>query len=496
MALSIASRARQAGMSLSPSQILTTPTIAELATAAAETTDVEPSPAAASTSVPLTAFMQRFLRRPPPNNPQYWNISGIVKSRRKLAAGLLEKAFVTMMRRYDAFRLNVFRSEAGWHAKIDDVEDVKARFDVIDLEDQPAHVEAMGAMLTHLHASIRLSNGPIARMVLFELGDAEPQRLFFVVHHFAIEGISWAIFWREFEEIYKMLEREQEPVAGDDRIVSFKRWADDLANFITSEEAVQAAHAWLEKPWPQVTPLATDGPAPTPTMNTNSSAEVHCERLSRDLTKRLSSWAIHGFSTEVILIAALARALSRFQGGRHVFLQRLIHGRNVGYGRLDMTESIGCFVCYASTLIELSDDMSTHSTLDSIKTQIEAQSVAGVSAELIRFMNPDTEQAAALEQLPSAHALFNYRGKIDDLFAQSHLFERSDDDKGSDHDPDGLRDHALSVLAEIIDEQLIVKFVYSSNLHDPETIAAVASDFTTFVTDALAEEITGIDTDA
>ena len=50
------------------------------------------------------------------------------------------------------------------------------------------------------------------------------------------------------------------------------------------------------------------------------------------------------------------------------------------------------------------------------------------------------------------------------------------DDRGRDTDPEGVRDHLLSVMAEIIDDETIeLVFVYSQATHDRPEIEELAT---------------------
>ena len=79
---------------------------------------------------------------------------------------------------------------------------------MVDLSDVPTtkQAAAMAKVADNCQRELNLTNGPIACIVLFELGKGQPQELFFVVHHFAMDVVSWRTFWLEFESVYEQLE--------------------------------------------------------------------------------------------------------------------------------------------------------------------------------------------------------------------------------------------------------------------------------------------------
>ena len=70
--------------------------------------------------------------------------------------------------------------------------------------DLSAAIEAEAA---RLQASLNLELGPIMRVGYFDLGSDRPARLMIVVHHLAMDGLSWRILLEDLQTVYGQLQQ-------------------------------------------------------------------------------------------------------------------------------------------------------------------------------------------------------------------------------------------------------------------------------------------------
>src|SRR5207253_585966 len=68
-------------------------------------------------------------------------------------------------------------------------------FRVVDLGALPeaSRREALEKAAAEAQASLDLRSGPLVRVVLFQLGAETANRLLIVIHHLAVDGVSWRI---------------------------------------------------------------------------------------------------------------------------------------------------------------------------------------------------------------------------------------------------------------------------------------------------------------
>ena len=123
-----------------------------------------------------------------------------------------------------------------------------------------------------------------------------------------------------------------------------------------------------------------------------------------------------------------------------------------------------------------------------VRKQLQNVPNKGYGYDLLRCLSGDREISDKLNSLPRSEVLFNYRGRLTDIFTDSALFKlapelsgSADDPRGisitATHDPRGIRYYPISISADILGGRLIVKFVYSENLHHPSTISKLRDAF-------------------
>ena len=75
--------------------------------------------------------------------------------------------------------------------------------------------------------SLKLSEGPLARVVYFACGSERAGRLLLVIHHLAVDGVSWRILLEDMQRGYEQL-RAGESVRWPPKSSSFKQWAEGM----------------------------------------------------------------------------------------------------------------------------------------------------------------------------------------------------------------------------------------------------------------------------
>src|SRR5262249_51378878 len=135
---------------------------------------------------------------------QHWNQAMMLEVNEPLAAGVMKAAVTKVVEQHDAFWLRFRQVEQGWESWSEgghERENAGALDEQVDLS--AVAKEAQGAAIekdaAQRQASLNLEHGPIARFVEYELGEGRENRLFIVVHHLAMDGVSWRILLEDLE---------------------------------------------------------------------------------------------------------------------------------------------------------------------------------------------------------------------------------------------------------------------------------------------------------
>ena len=160
-----------------------------------------------------------------------------------MSDALLRRAFAALLQHHDALRLRFWREGQGWRQEMAGW-DGQVPFERVDLSQLPKgeQGEALRETAERLQRSLNLQDGPIMRAVLFEMGGGE-QRLLWVIHHLAVDGVSWRILLEDLRSLYEQLEQQREPRLAP-KSGSFKSWAQQLQEYAGSEALTAQSDYW------------------------------------------------------------------------------------------------------------------------------------------------------------------------------------------------------------------------------------------------------------
>lgn len=494
MAMYICMLAGEKNIRISPLDFKIKPSIATLLEEASDASPVCPSnvpdinPTGAIAGFP--PFILHFLTQRGEQPRDRWNVSRMLVAAERLSAKSLENALRLLGERHDALRLMIFREEEIWKGVVIESHEKSLAFNTVMLEglSRDERARTIRETAASCQTNINLCNGPIAHMILFDSGIDEPQELYFVVHHLMMDVISWKNFWFEFEHAYNAIETgvgSSMPTPA----ISFRSWTHTFAQIANSEATIGNVEELLQHDWSATSEIPRDFNNDW-TTNTNSSVAVESFTLSGSETQALIRIGSYGLDLESVLIGALARALSNWQGNRLVYFDRLVHGRNVALPGWDLSRTIGCLVSYAPTLISVNASLAPDILISEISTQMETMDELGTSIELFRYYGINEDILVRTRNLPVARVMLNYRGNIDAVFEKSSLFRNAYHFANLDHDPHGLRRYPIAVSVDMIAGKLTIKWVFSTRLHQKDTIERLSGEFSQFLVAIINRKLT------
>ncbi len=254
LSIQIISKANQAGLQLTAKQIFQHQTIAELATVGSTTGTRKAEQGLVTGSLPLTPIQHWFFAKNLPE-AHHWNQAFLLLVPPTLNPTLLQQALKQLLVHHDALRLRFTKSEEGWQ-QFNALVDEAVPFSLVDLSALPEteQASAIEAKFAQLQASLNLSSGPLVRVALFNLGNRKPSRLLLVIHHLAVDGVSWRILLEDLQTAYQQLESGcsiQLPA----KTSSFKHWAFKLTEYARSSVAKKEITYWQSLSRTQITRL-------------------------------------------------------------------------------------------------------------------------------------------------------------------------------------------------------------------------------------------------
>lgn len=472
----ILAKVNQAGFNLTVSQFFKHQTIAELAPLASSTQINPVAQDIVTGSVPLTPIQHWFFQQNLPE-PHHYNQAILLQLRETLNVSLLEATIQSLLVHHDALRLRFRRSQAGWQQINAGSEENRVVL-YVDLSMLPKveQQRAMDVAAAETHGSLNLSEGPLLRVVFFDCGSQQPSYLLVIIHHLAVDGVSWRILLEDLQLVYQNLLRGEQ-IQLSPKTTSFKQWAESLTQYARSTQLQQELSYWLDKPHTSISYLPVDYPGGN---NTEASARTVSVLFSQKETKLLleNIPLLCNAQINEVLLAALVEAVSHWAGERSLLIDLEGHGRENIVEDVDLFRTVGWFTSLFPVWFNLTAISNLDYVLRNVKEQLRSVPNRGVGYGIIRYLYENEEIAKKLQTFPQAEISFNYLGQFDRVLPGLSLFEPTLSSYGPTHSVDGKRCYLLEVNGYVIERHLHIDLIYSENIHKPTTIESLAERFT------------------
>ncbi|MEW2513259.1 non-ribosomal peptide synthase/polyketide synthase [Streptomyces sp. NPDC046870] len=458
LSIQVVSRARAAGLTLSPRDLFRHPTVAELAAAGDGAAPAVAGTGPVAGPAELTPIQHWFLD-PRPAHPDFFNQSVVIETAGPVDEDALRRALTALWTHHDALRARFVPDGGGWR------QDVAAADSPVPGLLQVHDARAEELVTAAAHAGLRLDTGPLFTARLFTADGPRPARLLLIAHHLVVDGVSWRILLEDLETAYRQAASGQ-PVRLPARTTSAQEWARRLREH-ADVFAAGRAH-WEEAARACAGPLPVDGDGGTTTAGTR---EVTV-RLDRDRTDALLRRVPGVYRTRVddVLLTALGRVLADWTGRATVAVGLEGHGREDQlFEDVDLSRTVGWFTSLHPVALTVpAGDWGT--ALKSVKEQLRAVPDRGLGYGVLRHLARD----ARLTGTPTPGISFNYLGRFDWSAEGGTLIGAVPGGLGGAEAPGTERPHLLDVVARVEDDRLEITWYYSAGRHREETVTALA----------------------
>ncbi|MEH2367591.1 amino acid adenylation domain-containing protein [Nostoc sp.] len=518
ISMQIIAKANQAGLKLTPKQLFQYQTIAELAAVAGIINSVRSEQGLVTGVVPLTPILHWFFEQNLPE-PHHFNQSFLLEVPANLQPELLEQALQKLLSHHDALRLRFVQQDGLWQQYNSDASDVS--LGIADLSSLPPaeQLKAIALRADEAQSTLNLTDGPLMRVVLFNLGNS-PGRLLIVIHHLAVDGISWRILLEDLSEAYKQLEVGK-TIQLPAKTTSFKDWAIRLQDYARSQELHSQLDYWLDSMRFPIAPLPLDYAAVAQD-NTVASSQIVSVYLSVEQTRALLQDVPGAYNTQIndVLLTALVQTFTRWTGFYSLLIDLEGHGREDLFDDVDLSRTVGWFTSIFPVLLKLENRNDPGEVLKSVKEQLRRIPNRGIDYGIWRYISPDESdsvrgasrreallrsplasplgRSAERNQLPAfpkAEVSFNYLGQFDQTQLATLGWKYAQESSGSIHSPKGQRRHLLTVNGLVVEERLKLEWQYSEHFHSWTTVENLANEYIealeTIITHCLSPEAGG-----
>jgi amino acid adenylation domain-containing protein len=226
-------------------------------------------------------------------------------------------------------------------------------------------LEALSAEIQHRLSGLDIRRGKVMDAALYRLDGHSRVFLFWTIHHFVVDIVSWHILLEDLNVLVQAKE-EPESVVLQPATMGFLEWT--RQGQIKYEAGSLATGSTLDAPENPVSSFASDKlplwvrqPGLVPIHPLNRTTTV--ARLNSSITELLLGRSNNVLSTEPLdlLLAGLAMTISKHFAGA---VSRLVvgletHGRHTGINNADLSRSVGWFTAIIPMLLDCREESSS-----------------------------------------------------------------------------------------------------------------------------------------
>ncbi|WP_269321363.1 amino acid adenylation domain-containing protein [Rhodococcus sp. UNC363MFTsu5.1] len=427
MSIQLVTRAKAAGLWLTARQVFEHRTVAALATVAeddsARTRVLDELPGGGVGEFPATPIMAEFAERG--GLLRRFSQSNMVTLPAGITAEVLEATVQAVLDRHDALRMRWYADGSGGTVAEPGglaAAEVIRRIDLDTAPGDEAYASSIRAEFEAAADRLDPVAGVVAQFVWFAPADqAANGRLLMVVHHLAVDGVSWRILLPDFASAWGQIHSGAQPELAPTG-TSLRRWAHGLVEAAAGRRG-ELAH-WREVQGGDDPVLGSR--AVDPEIDVVETTRTVRVEASAETTEALLTAVPETFRGSVNdgLLAALALAVARWRADRGVQARATLVGLE-GHGReeetvpgADLSRTVGWFTSLFPVRLDVAEidivaafdgGASTVELVKSVKEQLRQVPDKGIGYGLLRHL--DAEGSAALAGGNAPQIGFNYLGR-------------------------------------------------------------------------------------
>ncbi|WP_323773600.1 non-ribosomal peptide synthetase [Alcanivorax sp.] len=470
LALQVVSRARQQGLALTPKELFEQPVLKALGVQAVSAQASAISQQPLQGPLALLPIQQHFFSLNPPS-PSHWNQHLWLALDAPMERPALEASLQALYQQHDALRLQFTREQNGW-------------MQTCLPADAPGHEllwwrqadsEAVVAELCEqTQQSLNIEAGELCRVLYVEMPQ-QSDRLLLVIHHLAMDGVSWRILLEDLLNAYQQALAGQQ-ISLPERTHNLTDWHQALQQWL-QEKGEQRLPFWQgQQPQQQDDSLPTYGEKESAVLSLDKG---DTRRLLQEAPTKL------GVTVPALLLTALTRTLKQPPVGASLAARsatvenraasdapttnRSLTINLEGHGRenrlapgLDLSRTLGWFTSLYP--LALPYDRDPRQNLFAVSQQLkQTEADGGVGYGALRYLTDSPLNCSA-----DAPVTFNYLGQYhDDALIQGFSPLQGGGKPQAENNPMAA---PLAINGQVVAGKLSLVWDYASSHYDTQQI--------------------------
>ena len=460
LSIQLVSRAAQAGLHFSVKDLFAAPSIEQLAPLVKSKVQVSAPQGPVSGAMPLLPIQRDFLLDD--TDMHHFNQAVMLTTPADFDQNILSQMVFKLYQRHDALRQRFSQNEGHWQADYLPLSDV--------LVETAVEVSTLDEMAVDtVQQSLRPELGQLFKAVYFTPTEGAG-RLLLVIHHLAVDGVSWRILLQDIETLYGQWQTNKTLNLGADlklepKTSSYQQWGVFLEDYAHSASLHQQREYWLETCATPVTKLAD---RQVVVSGASGIAETGFS-LDQGLTAQLLTQASQAYRSQIneLLLAALLMSVHRFADMPNIRIDLEGHGREMLSDELDLSQTVGWFTSIFPLTLGLADGDCVEAVICAVKEQYRAIPENGIGFGLLKQLSRDK----AFNALPASELVFNYLGQFDQTVNANSYFTQAAESVGQDVSTARTPGHPLALNGMVTGGKLGFKLSFDQSVYDPTAMA-------------------------
>ena len=483
LSIQIISRATRLGIGLSVKQLFLHQTIRKLATVASSALQRQADQHPYVGSFSLNPI-QRWFFENDPVQVNHFNQSLMLRIHPATSNDHLQLALDAIQQQHDMLRARFTCLDSVWHAVIQAPEP-GAPFSTLELSQlqETDRYAAIDAAANSVQQSLNITNGPLWKVLRIKDKAPHEDRLLWVIHHLAVDGISWRVLIEDLDLALNQLNQGQKIVLPA-KTSSLPLWSEHLAQYVKSPAMADELLYWRTQVEHSSPALPKDLTDATEHDNTLESLRTITKTLPAEVTERLLTRAPGVYQAQIndLLLGALLLAFKPWTASNALKLTLEGHGREDLFDDLDLSRTVGWFtsgfpVLLQSLALDHTDSINLAAVIRDVKDTLRSIPQHGVGFGILRYMHPDADVRHALCAGGHAEVSFNYLGQFKEPDASQFILGEAPEPSGSDQSREGRRQALIEINSIHRRGELEVSWSYSHQLHNQDTIETLAQHY-------------------
>jgi non-ribosomal peptide synthase protein (TIGR01720 family) len=496
ISIQVVSAARQRGLEVSVKQIFEQPTVGELAQVATQRSTEKSATAEQGmvrgeiglTPVHNWFFEQSFAAPNHFNQAQLLEINLTATRADKSSVSLEEirEVVAALMRHHDILRMRVVHTADKLIESIDgdDVRSEAVPVEQIVLTATTSDIDenhVLKNIAEEAQHCLDIERGMMLRVVHI-ISQGKKDRLLVVIHHLAVDGVSWRVLVEDIGLALKQVVTGA-VVSLPPKTTSFKSWSSKLASYANSEKALSELPYWTATLSQELKSLRRF--PGTPNVPFAEMSLAHCS-LPADQTEKLLTQVCGLYRAQIndVLLTALTMSFAETTNSDGLSFTLEGHGREEIINDVDISRTVGWFtsmfpVSLSMKGVEWQTDVGA--ALKSIKEQLRRIPSRGVGYGILKFLNASARsklfELSSQEQIAS-EVSFNYLGQMDAGQGQEGVVTSLPGPTGPAVSLKNKSHRLIDINAIVSQGELQVEWAFASQaLRSDVDVSAIAAKF-------------------